>query len=1042
MCARAYDLDRTIKTNINFLTQSTMRNIFRSLLLSAVILSAGFAVSCTEPEPEQYQGVPEVTVAPESLVVPLAGGTTEEVHIVTPAQWVITIDTEGVTVSQSEGTGDATVTFTVPEAVAMRTIKATVTATGFLAGVELTDSKVITILQSDLALSTNIYYDNCGDAVSKVDGYWPYVDAYTGWAPKGGDGVDQSGITYTGKNASVRNSGKAWAPVDATYATDAPYAYISKADANFVINNIALKSGEKSYIFSFTVFNQYASLIASPYTPVPAVIEHGKTFKLYASVDGQNWADMPFNVSADGNWQYVVSQFSLPADAEKLHIKFTDYVADKTTALPSADYQYQAALRLDDFSLSIGGDGAVLDFNIQGGDTPSVPTDAVVATVAEFLNAVEDSTLYELTGVITKVANTTYGNFDLTDETGTVYIYGLCSPTGEQKYWAASGAKVGDTITVRTVRTSYNGTPQGKNAIFVKLVPGEGGNEPTPEPAEGAYASDVPFVCATDDSSNAVYGLAATNIGGQAATGFKLGKSKQQGKFTSAAVGVSGSKYINFYASAWKGTTATLYFRVDGGAVQSVALTANDGATGNPPYPITYAATDHYSVKLEGLTASSTIEFSTNADFALTTHSGSAPDIAPRVIVCGIKLTDEPIDGENPGGTVPEPTPGDTKTIAEILALGNGAALSGTIEGIVISNMTLNNLTSKKGLYVQDNTGALQFYLAANHEFAFGTKVRIDLTGSSLGEYNGAVQISGLALDKITTVSTGNTIEPKTVAIADFLANKYEGQYIAIEGVQVAASDLANTWVMGDAHTSINIEDAAGNKFVVFSSKYASYGAETVAQGSGTIKGIASVSKGAIQIIFAQESDFAGLTGTRFDGTTPEPTPTPDPTPDPTPGEGDFASDSEFIQTTDDSDVAAYTLGNETKVNGNTATGFKLGTSKKYGTFTSGAVNSTGDKTLSFYAFSWKGKKATLYVKVEGGGSIVGNSSFELKANDGATNNAPYTISAATSDLYTINITGLTANSKIIFSTASDFAGGSADNSGNCRAIVAGVHLK
>ena len=879
MCARAYDLDRTIKTNINFLTQSTMRNIFRSLLLSAVILSAGFAVSCTEPEPEQYQGVPEVTVAPESLVVPLAGGTTEEVHIVTPAQWVITIDTEGVTVSQSEGTGDATVTFTVPEAVAMRTIKATVTATGFLAGVELTDSKVITILQSDLALSTNIYYDNCGDAVSKVDGYWPYVDAYTGWAPKGGDGVDQSGVTYTGKNASVRNSGKAWAPVDATYATDAPYAYISKADANFVINNIALKSGEKNYIFSFTVFNQYASLIASPYTPVPAVIEHGKTFKLYASVDGQNWADMPFNVSADGNWQYVVSQFSLPADAEKLHIKFADYVADKTTALPSADYQYQAALRLDDFSLSIGGDGAVLDFNIQGGDTPSVPTDAVVATVAEFLNAVEDSTLYELTGVITKVANTTYGNFDLTDETGTVYIYGLCSPTGEQKYWAASGAKVGDTITVRTVRTSYNGTPQGKNAIFVKLVPGEGGNEPTPEPAEGAYASDVPFVCATDDSSNAVYGLAATNIGGQAATGFKLGKSKQQGKFTSAAVGVSGSKYLNFYGAAWKGTTATLYFRVDGGAVQSVALAGNDGATGNPPYPITFASTDHHSVKLEGLTASSTIEFSTNADFALTTHSGSAPDIAPRVIVCGIKLTDEPIDGENPGGTVPEPTPGDTKTIAEILALGNGAALSGTIEGIVISNMTLNNLTSKKGLYVQDNTGALQFYLAANHEFAFGTKVRIDLTGSSLGEYNGAVQISGLALDKITTVSTGNTIEPKTVAIADFLANKYEGQYIAIEGVQVAASDLANTWVMGDAHTSINIEDAAGNKFVVFSSKYASYGAETVAQGSGTIKGIASVSKGAIQIIFAQESDFAGLTGTRFDSTTPEPTPTPDPTP-------------------------------------------------------------------------------------------------------------------------------------------------------------------
>ena len=93
------------------------------------------------------------------------------------------------------------------------------------------------------------------------------------------------------------------------------------------------------------------------------------------------------------------------------------------------------------------------------------------ATVAEFLAAAEDATIYELTGVITSVSNTTYGNFYLKDATGEVLIYGLCSPEGEQKYWEASGAKVGDTITVQTVRTSYNGAAQGKNAIFVKLTP-------------------------------------------------------------------------------------------------------------------------------------------------------------------------------------------------------------------------------------------------------------------------------------------------------------------------------------------------------------------------------------------------------------------------------------------------------------------------------------------------------------------------------------------------------------------------------------------
>ena len=219
-------------------------------------------------------------------------------------------------------------------------------------------------------------------------------------------------------------------------------------------------------------------------------------------------------------------------------------------------------------------------------------------------------------------------------------------------------------------------------------------------------------------------------------------------------------------------------------------------------------------------------------------------------------------DNTDEGGN--DDVPVDTKTISEILSLGKGATIDGTIEAIVVSNRDLNNLTSKKGMYVQDATGALQFYLASNHEYAFGTKLRIDLTGSKLGEYNGAVQISNFALDKISVVSTNNSVTPKQVSITDFLANKYEGEYIAIDGVQVADNDLSKSWVVNNSHTSIKIEDEYGNTFVVFSSKYATFGAESVAQGSGTIKGIASINNGNIQIIFAQKSDYAGLTGKRF----------------------------------------------------------------------------------------------------------------------------------------------------------------------------------
>lgn len=103
--------------------------------------------------------------------------------------------------------------------------------------------------------------------------------------------------------------------------------------------------------------------------------------------------------------------------------------------------------------------------------TEAEPAEEVVyTTVAEFLAAAEDDTIYTLKGTITSVTETSYGNFYINDGTGEVLIYGLCSPEGAQKYWAQSGAKVGDDIVIKTVRTSFNGAPQGKNAIFVELI--------------------------------------------------------------------------------------------------------------------------------------------------------------------------------------------------------------------------------------------------------------------------------------------------------------------------------------------------------------------------------------------------------------------------------------------------------------------------------------------------------------------------------------------------------------------------------------------
>lgn len=109
---------------------------------------------------------------------------------------------------------------------------------------------------------------------------------------------------------------------------------------------------------------------------------------------------------------------------------------------------------------------------VEGGETPEPepepePEPGVVkATIAEFLAAEEDATVYELTGQITSVSNTEYGNFYIKDSTGEVAIYGLNDKDGS-RCWQAVGLKIGDTITLQTVRASYNGTPQGKDATYI-----------------------------------------------------------------------------------------------------------------------------------------------------------------------------------------------------------------------------------------------------------------------------------------------------------------------------------------------------------------------------------------------------------------------------------------------------------------------------------------------------------------------------------------------------------------------------------------------
>ena len=80
---------------------------------------------------------------------------------------------------------------------------------------------------------------------------------------------------------------------------------------------------------------------------------------------------------------------------------------------------------------------------------------------------------YYVTGVITSVVNSIYGNVYIEDAQGnSLYVYGLYSSDGSIRYDAMDPQpQVGDVITVYGIIGQYKDTPQMKNAWVVKIAP-------------------------------------------------------------------------------------------------------------------------------------------------------------------------------------------------------------------------------------------------------------------------------------------------------------------------------------------------------------------------------------------------------------------------------------------------------------------------------------------------------------------------------------------------------------------------------------------
>lgn len=117
-----------------------------------------------------------------------------------------------------------------------------------------------------------------------------------------------------------------------------------------------------------------------------------------------------------------------------------------------------------------------VNIEVPEGETPEQPEEAKAVSVADFNAAPEsDTQVYELVGKITGTINTQYGNFDLEDETGSVYVYGLTATNlgygaTNDKSYASLDLAANDKIKIQGYRGSYNGKIEVMYAWFIEVV--------------------------------------------------------------------------------------------------------------------------------------------------------------------------------------------------------------------------------------------------------------------------------------------------------------------------------------------------------------------------------------------------------------------------------------------------------------------------------------------------------------------------------------------------------------------------------------------
>lgn len=459
----------------------------RTLISGSLALAAMlFAQSCGDKnEPE---GLPEINLS-KNVIEFQQEASSETIKVASTREWFLSNCPEWIAVDPKKGKDPNGMDVTI--SVLGNTGLDREAALKFSIGY---DAKTLTVKQKGTGSATDlvVYHNDFDktDAVKSEDGWKTYLDSFDGWKNETGSGLSSIDYAFNGMSARQTSSGASNGTYSDYPGSGKNYLWFAKENY-FQVKNITLPENTVNYVLSFGSERNL-------YQAADNTFKHDE-FLVYVSNDGKKWVALEYafpNGDKSRRWDLASTTFTVPAGTKSLYVYMTASVA--------------SAYMVDDLDLSVAAEaGTVIDFSkgvdlgTGGGETPDPGTDyskAESKTVAEFIAAADKATYYKLKGTVSGY-NSTYCSFDLTDATGTIYVYN----TANKDEWS-SKIKDGGTVELAGLYDYYDGKSQHEvvKAQILSFTEGE-----TPDPSEIKDATVAEFIAA-EVSTTQLYRLAGT----------------------------------------------------------------------------------------------------------------------------------------------------------------------------------------------------------------------------------------------------------------------------------------------------------------------------------------------------------------------------------------------------------------------------------------------------------------------------------------------------------------------------------------------------